>query len=37
MTTGLVYDERFLEHLAPYEHPENPGRLTAIRSGLERE
>ena len=37
MTTGLVYDERFLDHRAPYEHPENPGRLTAIRAGLEKE
>ncbi|HEX7253286.1 MAG TPA: histone deacetylase [Thermoanaerobaculia bacterium] len=37
MTTGLVYDERFLEHRAPYEHPENPGRLDAIRSGLGKE
>src|SRR5262245_20252458 len=37
MTTGLVYDEQFLEHRAPYEHPENPGRLAAIRSGLEKE
>ncbi len=30
MTTGLVYDERFLAHRAPYEHPEHPGRLAAI-------
>ena len=28
--TGLVYDERFLRHAAPYEHPEHPGRLAAI-------
>jgi histone deacetylase 6 len=28
--TGLVYDERFLLHRAPYEHPEHPGRLAAI-------
>jgi|SRR5450759_1772770 acetoin utilization deacetylase AcuC-like enzyme len=34
MTTGLVYDDRFLLHRAPYEHPENPGRLEAIRSHL---
>ena len=33
--TGLVYDDRFLLHRAPYEHPENPGRLVAIRDGLE--
>ncbi len=37
MTTGLVFDERFLLHRAPYEHPEHPGRLHAIRAGLERE
>jgi acetoin utilization deacetylase AcuC-like enzyme len=30
VTTGLVYDEAFLLHRAPYGHPENPGRLTAI-------
>ena len=30
MTTGLVYDERFLDHRAPYDHPEHPGRLEAI-------
>ena len=30
MTTGLVYDEAFLLHRAPYEHPEHPGRLSAI-------
>ena len=30
MTTGLVYDERFLAHGAPYDHPEHPGRLSAI-------
>jgi histone deacetylase 6 len=30
MTTGLVYDERFLAHRAPYDHPEHPGRLEAI-------
>jgi acetoin utilization deacetylase AcuC-like enzyme len=28
--TGLVYDERFLLHRAPYDHPEHPGRLSAI-------
>jgi histone deacetylase 6 len=37
MTTGLVDDERFLRHRAPYEHPEHPGRLEAIRARLERE
>ena len=35
--TGLVYDEVFLAHRAPYEHPERPERLTAIRARLERE
>jgi histone deacetylase 6 len=34
MTTGLVYDDRFLLHRAPYEHPEHPGRLEAIRDHL---
>jgi acetoin utilization deacetylase AcuC-like enzyme len=28
--TGLVFDERFLTHRAPYDHPEHPGRLSAI-------
>jgi acetoin utilization deacetylase AcuC-like enzyme len=37
MTTGLVFDDRFLLHRAPYEHPEHPGRLTAIRARLEKE
>jgi histone deacetylase 6 len=32
-----VYDEAFLAHRAPYEHPERPERLTAIRARLERE
>jgi histone deacetylase 6 len=32
--TGLVYDEAFLLHAPPYEHPENPGRLSAIWSRL---
>ena len=36
-TTGIVYDERFLLHRAPYEHPEHPGRLTAIHGRLEEE
>ncbi|HEV8610033.1 MAG TPA: histone deacetylase [Thermoanaerobaculia bacterium] len=34
MTTGLVYDEAFLLHRPPYEHPEHPGRLSAIWSRL---
>ena len=29
-TTGLVYDDAFLLHRAPYEHPEHPDRLSAI-------
>jgi acetoin utilization deacetylase AcuC-like enzyme len=33
--TGLVYDDRFLLHRAPYDHPEHPGRLSAIWSRLE--
>ncbi len=32
--TGLVFDERFLKHQAPYEHPEHPGRLRAIWAHL---
>ncbi|HEY6065709.1 MAG TPA: histone deacetylase [Thermoanaerobaculia bacterium] len=34
MTTGLVYDDAFLLHRAPYEHPEHPGRLSAIWTRL---
>ena len=34
--TGLVYDARFLRHRAPYSHPEHPGRLEAIHTGLAR-
>ena len=34
MTTGLVFDEVFLRHRAPYEHPEHPGRLAAIWNRL---
>ena len=34
MSTGIVYDERFLLHRAPYEHPEHPGRLQAIHGHL---
>ncbi len=30
MTTGLLYDERFLQHRAPFGHPEQPERLRAI-------
>ncbi|HEX9149375.1 MAG TPA: histone deacetylase, partial [Thermoanaerobaculia bacterium] len=37
MTTGLVYDDAFLLHRAPYEHPENPGRLAAIWARLNEE
>jgi acetoin utilization deacetylase AcuC-like enzyme len=35
VTTGLAHDERFLAHRAPYDHPENPGRLLAIQARLE--
>lgn len=37
MATGLVFDEAFLAHRAPYEHPESPARLTSIRARLEKE
>ena len=37
MTTGLVDDDAFLLHRAPDEHPEHPGRLSAIRARLEKE
>lgn len=32
---GLLYDERFLAHRPPHEHPEHPGRLRAIWRRLE--
>ena len=35
MPTGLVDDPRFLHHVAPYGHPEHPGRLKAIRARFE--
>ena len=35
MTTGLVFDEVFLRHQAPCDHPEHPGRLAAIRQRLD--
>ena len=35
--TGLLFEERFLLHRAPYAHPEHPGRLEAIRAGLQSE
>jgi acetoin utilization deacetylase AcuC-like enzyme len=31
---GLVFDERFQAHAAPYEHPERPARLAAIEARL---
>ncbi len=37
MTTGLVFDERFLDHRAPPGHPEHSGRATVIWSRLESE
>jgi histone deacetylase 6 len=36
MSVGLVFDERFLLHRAPYDHPEHPGRLSAIQSEFEQ-
>jgi acetoin utilization deacetylase AcuC-like enzyme len=35
--TGIVFDERFRLHAAPYDHPESPARLAAIESRLERD
>ena len=37
MSTGLLYDERFLLHRAPPGHPEHEGRLEAIMARLEEE
>ncbi|HEX4438636.1 MAG TPA: histone deacetylase [Thermoanaerobaculia bacterium] len=37
MPTGLLYDPRFLDHRAPYGHPEHSGRLSAIWSRFERD
>jgi acetoin utilization deacetylase AcuC-like enzyme len=37
MATGLVYDPRFLEHRAPYGHPEHPGRLAAIYARCQKD
>ncbi len=37
LPTGLVYDEQFLRHRAPYPHPEHPGRLEAIWQLLSNE
>jgi histone deacetylase 6 len=37
VTSGLVDDDAFLLHRAAYEHPEHPGRLSAIRARLEAE
>lgn len=34
--TGFLYDERFLLHKTGPYHPEVPGRLAAIREGIER-
>jgi acetoin utilization deacetylase AcuC-like enzyme len=35
--TGLVDDDLFLLHRAPYDHPEHPGRLSAIRDRIRRQ
>ena len=37
MTTGLIYDERFLDHHTGQGHPERPARLTAALSALDAE
>jgi len=37
LATGLVDDDRFLLHRAPYDHPEHPGRIEAIRRRLAEE
>ncbi len=37
MTTGLLYDERFLLHRAPAGHPEHEGRIEAIWNRFESE
>ncbi|MDQ6894523.1 MAG: histone deacetylase [Acidobacteriota bacterium] len=31
---GVLFDERFQAHAAPYEHPESPARLAAIEARL---
>ena len=36
MTTALIYDPIFLEHLTPGEHPEQPERLRRVIEVLER-
>ncbi len=36
MTTGLVYDPRFLDHWAGEGHPECPERLSAVLNHLEK-
>jgi acetoin utilization deacetylase AcuC-like enzyme len=35
VSTGLLFDQRFLLHRAPYDHPEHPGRLVAIKERLD--
>lgn len=35
MTTGFLYDSRFLDHLTGPGHPESPARLTAVMKHLE--
>jgi acetoin utilization deacetylase AcuC-like enzyme len=37
MTTGLIYDARFLEHDTGAGHPERPARLTAAMAALDAE
>ena len=36
MSTGLIYDERFLEHDTGPGHPERPDRLRAVVRGLKK-
>ncbi len=37
LPTGILFDERFRAHEAPYEHPERSARLSAIESRLHGE
>jgi len=36
MATGLIYDERFLDHDTGEAHPERPDRLRAVMQGLDQ-
>lgn len=37
MTTGFLYDERFLKHDTGREHPESPERLTSVLTHLKKQ